>query len=124
MKYKQEKGAKGLEKYLGKIERVNFGINGYQDCMFGLSVSLSFNNSGVCDDIMGGWAYGVIDPDEHTKWTEETRTLQMAEMCKTVCEIMNDAKVKDIQSLKGKPVEVTMENFNEIKSWRILTEVL
>lgn len=126
MKYKQGKPLRGDNKSLGKIESVKFGFCGYQDAMFGLQVTLSFShgNMGSGDSITGGWAYGVVDPDEHSKWTEEERTQSMADMCKVVCQIMNDAQVADVNDLVGKPVEVTTKDFNEFESWRILTEVL
>lgn len=38
--------------------------------------------------------------------------------------IMKDAKVKDIQGLVGKPVEITFDSKNALYSWRVLTEVL
>ncbi len=114
---------KHIEKRLGKIESVKFGFVGYQDAQFGLSVSLMSDSIGCGDTVGGGWAYGLIDPDELTKWTEADRTFSMAAMCKTLCEILKDAGVDDVSKLKGKPVEFTFAS-NTLMSWRILTEVL
>jgi hypothetical protein len=44
-------------------------------------------------------------------------------MCRSVSRILESARVSDVSGLKGKPVEIVFEN-NQLKSWRILTEVL
>ena len=95
------------EKELGKITSASFGFGGYQDAMFGLSLSFQLQGSGCGDFISGGWAYGLIDPDsKHCKWSEADRSKQMAAMSKIVCQILSDAKVSKIDSLVGKPIEV------------------
>lgn len=124
MEYKSKDHDK-YEKELGKISSVSFGIGGYQDAMFGLTLSFDLKGSGFCDFVSGGWAYGVIDPDSpHCKWNESDREKSMARMCKIVCQILKDAKVDNISDLKGKPIEIAREGWNDIKSWRILEEVL
>jgi hypothetical protein len=40
-----------------------------------------------------------------------------------ISSLLKDAKVDSVDKLKGKPVEVTLDG-NQLKSWRILTEVL
>jgi hypothetical protein len=130
MIYKQNKEPlkDGQKTELGKITSATFGIGGYNDAMFGLSLGFSFGEKGVygCGTfVSGGWAYGVVDPDsKHSKWNEKDRSTQMAVMCKEICQILSDAKVYDVTKLVGKPVEITSKGWNDLESWRILTEVL
>lgn len=123
MEYKSKNHDK-YEKELGKISLVSIGMGGYQDAMFGLSLSFALKGSGCGDFVSGGWAYGVVDPDSpYCKWDESDREKSMAQMCKTVCQILRDAKVDKVSDLKGKPIEIARDGY-EVKSWRILEEVL
>jgi len=113
-----------VTKELGKIEKVYFGYGGYQDVQFGLTVVLSFGGGGCCDFIDGGWSED-IKADKYTKWTEKDRQIKRADMVKKINKLLSDAKVKTVDELKGKPIEVTSEGLgSRIESWRILTEVL
>ncbi|NBP04529.1 MAG: hypothetical protein EBU90_31495, partial [Proteobacteria bacterium] len=109
-----------------KITSVDFGFGDYQSAMFGLSVEFKFDECCCVGDFVSGfWAYGLIDCSEHAKWTEEERALQMVKMCKTVCQILQDAKCESVNDLLNKPVEIVSEGFGGcLLSWRILTEVL
>ena len=49
---------------------------------------------------------------------------QLAELMRYISKLLSEAKVDDITKLAGKPVEITIDEFNSLKSWRILTEVL
>ena len=110
-------------KELGKIDDITFGFGGYQDAMFGVSVSLKMGEYSGCGDfISGGWE-NSIEVTEYTKWTEEERGTQRVAMCNRVEQLMVDAGVRDFSKLKGKPIEVTMDGM-VMKSWRILKEVL
>ena len=112
-----------MEKQLGKITNVRFGRGGYQDVQFGLSLTFEGKSWGCGTIITGGWAYGHLSPDKHTKWTEEDRTKSMAEMCQKIDKVLGDAGVDDVAKLKNMPVEVTFDG-NTMKDWRILKEVL
>lgn len=59
----------------------------------------------------------------HFKWTEDDRD-ELAQLMRYISKLLSEAKVDDITKLAGKPVEVTIDEFNSLKSWRILTEVL
>ena len=109
-------------KCLMKIRSVTFGMGGYQEAQFGLNLDFESNSTFVSAMICGGWDYS-IECDKYTKWTEETRTKDMADMCKTISEILKAAKVQTIDKLKNIPVEVVIES-STIKSFRILEEVL
>lgn len=111
-----------IEKYLGKIDSVQFGRGGYQDAMFGIQLSFSFDGSGI-SDFKGTWDPATMECSEYAKWSELDRDEHLAKMCRFVSQLLADAKVDDVTKLKGKPVEVTLES-NTLKSWRILTEVL
>lgn len=113
------------EKRIGKITAAIFGVGGYQDAAFGLSLTFESKRGawGVGTFINGGWCPGRIDPDKHCQWTEEDRGRQQIEMCRKIAETLNAAAVDDVAKLVGKPVEVTFEG-NRLKDWRILTEAI
>lgn len=111
-----------MEKRLGKIESVKFGLGGYQDCMLGLSVTLSNGSWGV-NDSRCEWDSELIKHTEHTQWTEENRDKNYANIMRYLSKLLSEAKVQTVDQLKGKPVECTFEG-NTLKEWRILTEVL
>ena len=111
-----------MEKRLGKIEEVHFGLGGYQGAMLGLHVTLGDGGWGVGDS-KANWDSEQIKWTEHTKWSEEDRDGWYSEIMRYVSTLLKDAKVNSVDMLKGKPVEVTFDG-NTLKSWRILTEVL
>lgn len=111
-----------MEKKLGKIENVSFGIGGYQDCMLGLQVTLGDNGWGVVDN-RTAWDAERISWSENCKWTEEDRDKQYSEIMRYLSKLLKDAKVDSVDKLKGIPVEVTFDG-NMLKEWRVLTEVL
>lgn len=109
-----------IEKRLGKIENVKFGMGGYQDAMIGLSLTFSMQGSGVNTFISGGW---TMERPEQARWTEQDREKQQATLVQKITSFLNEAKVDDVYKLKNIPVEVTLEG-NVLKDWRILKEVL
>lgn len=111
-----------MEKKLGKIESVKFGIGGYQDCQLGIHFTLSDGSWGVGDS-KTSWDSERIKCSEHAKWTEDDRSQNYADIMRYVSKLLKDAKVESVEQLKGKPVEVTFDG-NLLKEWRILTEVL
>ena len=111
-----------MEKKLGKIETVRFGIGGYQDACIGLHVSLSMQSSGVADS-KSAWDANKIKHSEHCKWTEEDRSKQYDEIMRYLSDLLHKAKVNTVDQLKGIPVEATFEGVT-FKEWRILDEVL
>jgi hypothetical protein len=111
-----------MEKRLGKIESVSFGLGGYQGAMLGLHVTLGNGSWGVSDS-KGNWDAEQISCSEHTKWSEGDRDGWYAEIMRYVSKLLKDGKVDSVDKLKGKPVEVTLDG-NLLKEWRILTEVL
>lgn len=112
-----------IEKYLGKITHISFGLGGYQDVQFGLSVTLEGQGVGT-NSFIGAWDYNWIEkPNERAEWTEEDRTKTMIELLRKISGLLKAAKVKSIDQLKGIPIEMTFEN-STLKDWRILEEVL
>lgn len=111
-----------MEKKLGKIERVQFGHGGYQECMLGLSVTLS-DGSWSVQDFTGNWDAERIKHTEHTQWTEEDRNKGYSDTMRFLSKLLKEAKVNGVDRLKGIPVECTFDG-NMLKEWRILTEVL
>ena len=110
------------EKQLGKISHVKFGHVGYQECMIGLELTFEGKGWGVGWS-MGGWDAEKIKCDKHCKWTEADREADYVKIMRFVAKLLKEAKVDDVSKLKNIPVECTME-FNSLKDWRILEEVL
>ena len=107
--------------FLGKIESIKFGLS---DSRIGLFYTLTFNNSCGTSSSDTVWDPEQIEVTEGTKWTENDRDMKLAELMRYISKLLADAKVNDINKLAGKPIEVTIDEFNSLKSWRILTEVL
>jgi len=107
-------------KELGKITYAEFGFGGYQTAQFGITFSLSFDGSGV-GDFWGAWG---IDASEHAKWTDDENNKYLGDMCMRLRKLMEDAKVKKVSELVGIPIEATFHDYNKLKEWRILKEVI
>ena len=107
--------------FLGKIESIKFGLS---DSRIGLFYTLTFNNCCGTRSSNTVWDPEQIEVTQYTKWTEDDRDVQLAQLMRYISKLLSEAKVDDITKLAGKPVEVTIDEFNSLKSWRILTEVL
>lgn len=104
---------------LGKIQDVRFGFGGYQDAMIGISFTLGGDGWGV-GDFWGDWS---IKRSDTAKWSEADRMGRLAETVWRIKELLDDAKVRNVEDLKDIPVMVSFEG-NTLKSWRVLKEVL
>lgn len=111
-----------MEKRLGKIEEVCFGLGGYQGAMLGLHVTLGDGSWGVSNS-KANWDSEKIKWGKYTQWSEEDRNQWYSDIMRYVSTLLKEAKVDSVDKLKGKPVEVTFDG-NTLKEWRILTEVL
>lgn len=107
---------------LGKLENVTFGLGGYQDACLGLTVTISGDGWGVGNN-NSVWDFNQISHTEHCDWTEKDREKQSADVMRYVSDLLAAAKVDSVDRLNGKPVEATFEGM-QLKSWRILTEVI
>ena len=109
------------EKRIGKIQKVNFGLGGYQDACLGISFQLGSDKQGWgVGDFKGTWAH---KPNKHCKWNEDDQTKAWGEMCRWIAELLSSAKVSSIEKLVGKPIEIEFEGMT-LKSWRILEEAV
>ena len=111
-----------MEKKLGKLTDVSFGLGGYQDACIGLSVSIDMKGTGV-GDFKGSWDQNLIEHSEYCKWTEADRSKANDEIIRFISDLLRDAKVSSVDKLNGIPVEVELDGMS-LKSWRILTEVI
>jgi len=107
------------KKELGKIDNVFFGI---RDDHFGIHFTFSGQGWGVCDS-KSTWSPSSVKCTEYCKWTEEDRDKNMVKMCRFIDDLLYKAKVQSVVKLLNIPVEVEFED-NQLKSWRILEEVL
>lgn len=111
------------EKRIGKIRSARVGLGGYQDAMFGIWLEIGSDK--------GSWGVGAgegmwsisMECSEHCKWTEEDRDKRFAQVMRYANDLICKARVQDVQSLVGVPVEVVF-NGNLLESWRILEEAL
>jgi len=110
------------DKRLGKIEKVYFGIGGYQDACIGINFTLTGDGWGVCDN-RTAWDAEKVHVTEHSKWTEEDRDSEYSKIVRYISKLLCDAKVETVDGLEGIPVEVEFNGMC-LKEWRILTEVL
>jgi hypothetical protein len=111
-----------MEKKLGKIKEVRFGLGGYQHTMIGLTVELGAKGWGV-NDFKGSWDAESVKRSEYTQWTEEDRDKGNTDTMRFLSKLLKDAKVVSVDQLKDIPVEVTFDGMM-LKEWRILTEVI
>lgn len=107
---------------LGKLENVKFGLGGYQDACLGLSVTITGDGWGVGDN-KSTWDANLFKHTDYCEWTEEDRSEGYDDIMRYLSDLLSDAKVSSVDELNGKPVEATFEGLN-LKSWRILTEVI
>lgn len=70
------------------------------------------------------WDPEQIKVTQYTKWTESERDNELAELMRYISKLLADAKVDDVTKLAGKPIELVINEYNSLESWRILTEVL
>jgi len=104
---------------LGKIASCRYGFGGYQDAMFGLSLTFNFGGSG-CQHFEGAWAN---EPTEFSKWDLESQDNEFSKNTRSIIAYLQQAKVENITDLKGVPIEATFDGM-VMTSWRILEEVL
>lgn len=105
---------------LGKITHVSCGFGGYDDAQIGIGFVLEGEDFNISTPFYGAWGHG---PGTSANWTEEDRIKSLGETFIKIRDWLRAAKVKDISSLKGIPVECIFDG-NRLKEWRILTEVL
>jgi hypothetical protein len=111
-----------MEKKLGKLENVEFGLGGYQDACIGLSVTISGDGWGVSSNKSAWDSTQIVCSDSH-EWTEEDRSKQYDEIMRFVSGLLSEAKVKSVSQLNGTPVEAEFSGM-ELVGWRVLTEVI
>jgi len=124
-KRKAEKAQPAKKEYktvLGKIVGAQFGFLGKDDTVIGLHLEFSFEGQGLYLDRYGGL---VAEHQEGYKWTEEDRSALNADLVNYVVKTLREARVADVAGLVGRPVSATVEtNFQSLKDWRVLSEVL
>lgn len=116
-----------MNKQLGKISSVYFGIGGYQDAMIGIHFDFSMDGSGVGDSKCA-WDAETVKWSKNCQWDEYKRNEWYAEIVRYISKLLKDAKKTKVEDLKGVPVELTFDGDglcgSKLESWRILTEVI
>lgn len=108
------------EKVLGKISCAEYGIGGYDDVQFGLSITLSLDGgSQGIQDFKGNWQ----TYPEHAKYSLEDWQNGHLQAALFLLQLLKEAKKMHVGQLVGVPVEAEIDS-NTLKSWRVLTEVL
>jgi hypothetical protein len=106
-----------MEKVLGKIEKVWYGLDG--DGQFGLSLTLSFGRGGAVQTFKGGWAdYSPSAKYSYDEWLKSHTGTALF-----ILDTLKKAKKRNVADLAGVPIEAELDG-NLLKSWRVLEEVL
>jgi hypothetical protein len=105
-------------KFLGKIKSIEFGKIKDFPCFVG--IQLTFSMECGCCGCGGKYTFNI---NKIANYEEGEREKAITEIIDKINEILVAAKVDYISELKGKPVEVTLEE-NTFKDFRILTEVI
>lgn len=106
---------------LGKIQEVKLGSGGYQDAMFGVTFVLGSDGWGV-HDFWGAWdSYSPSAKYSKADWDKSH-----AEAYMKLQKLMKEAKVDDLNKLKGKPIRAYFDSAmgGKLLKWEILKEVL
>lgn len=98
-----------MDKCFGYIKKACFGNGGYQDSMFGLTLTFESRGTG-CQIFKGGW------PDKNHDGVIEAVLL--------LRDTLIEANKKTIDELEGTPVELEFGDDNRLVEWRVLTEVI
>lgn len=96
------------------------GLVGDYPFLFGLLLDFSLDGGG--SGIGDGGKY-CLNMSPNCKWETRERKDAITCMVESIFNLLNDAKVSNVESLKGIPVEVTIEG-GCFKDFRILKEVL
>lgn len=108
-----------IETKLGKITEAEFGYIFDMPFLFGLKLTFGGEGWGIGDD--GRYTMNL---SKECKWdTLEEKNQRALSILESVNSFLKVAKVQDVSELRGKPVEVIIEN-TIFKNFRILTEVL
>lgn len=100
---------------LGKITEAEFGLVRDYPFMMGLKLEFKFEEGSYVGD---GWIYTVnMNPGSDDRKTE------LEKRADGLYQLLKIAKCQNVSDLKGKPVELTLDD-DTFKSMRILTEVL
>ncbi|HDR8084552.1 TPA: hypothetical protein QCY76_000601 [Bacillus cereus] len=107
-------------KFLGKIEKAEFGT--WRDRPFLMGLQLEFRFDGNSRVSCGG--RHLINISELCDWeSDDEKYKAYQRVLEETNKFLQDAKVNTVSELVGKPIEITIEN-QMYKEFRILTEVL
>lgn len=107
-------------KFLGKIEKAEFGSFPDRPFLVGLQLTFKFDrNSHVSD---GG--RHTINISDNCRWdNKEQMNAAYQKVLKSLGTLLEEAQVNYVSQLVGKPIEIEIKD-QTFKSFRILTEVL
>ncbi len=107
---------------IGKIQDIYVGFGGYQDAQLGLQIKLGSDKGAW--GVMTFKGYWAMEPSSCSEWTKEDQIRGYGETLAYIGKLLAKAKKNRVEDLRGVPIEATFENFNTLKSWRILEEVI
>lgn len=114
--YEKEDWTSNFDCELGKIESVDFGLSRG----FLLGLKLTFHFGSCC----GTFFDFSINMSDQCKWKDiEEKHIAGIEILQIIKDILDDAKVDDVQQLVNIPVEIYTDTM-EVRGFRILKEVL
>ncbi len=105
---------------LGKIESVEYGTCRDRGYLMGITFVLTFQGSGC----VSSKQVNMSEHTKHCRWILDDQEDQIVELMHYIKKMLSDAKVNNVSQLKNIPIEATFKNYNQLESFRILTEVL
>lgn len=117
----QEKKSGDERLEYGKIQKITFGIGGYQDVMIGYSVELGTKGWGVTQFL--GVPLADLGKDKDVKWWDE-RNAAIKKHHNRIEHLLQTAHVNSMNELVGKPVKVYFKNFNVLDRFELFEELL
>lgn len=114
---------------IGVIEKVRFGLGGYQDTQIVFEFFLSMGSTSTIHTMECGFHHVTEDElfefPHRYNWNHRDRCMRIGELAWEVVKLMKDAKVSDLNALVGKPVEVRLESeYGRNLGFRILKEAV
>jgi hypothetical protein len=115
---------------VGKIQKVSFGLGGYQDAMLGFKFTLGSDKTswGVSTQIGSSWSHVTEEelnkPGSHYQWTHQSRIEDLGKAAYKVSLLMEKAKVTSFDKLIGIPIKAYFNQNNVIEYFEIYEEVI
>ena len=107
-----------LTRHKGIISSIYFGLGGYKDSMLGLHICFEFDGAGFICTSDCAWDYHTVQHTDTCKWTEQARMDKYARINCSISDLLAEAKVRSINSLRNEEVTLTMDGLT-LHNWEL-----